>query len=80
MYGANLSYTLLTRYLKEVMDTGLVKKEDESTFKLTEKGFDFLQEFTGYREHLGQVEEQLSDIESMKAKLVIRFLSDEDVR
>ena len=32
MYGANLSYRLLTRYLKEVMDTGLVKREDGSIF------------------------------------------------
>jgi len=77
MYGANLSYTLLTRYLKEVMDTGLVRREDESIFKLTEKGSDFLQAFYGYREHRGEVEEQLNDIEDKKVMLENRFLNDE---
>jgi predicted transcriptional regulator len=80
MYGANLSYKLLTRYLKKVMNMGLVRREDGSIFKLTEKGSDFLQEFYGYREHLGEVEERLSDIEYMKAMLVNKYLNDERVR
>jgi predicted transcriptional regulator len=59
---------------------GLVRREDGSIFKLTEKGSDFLQEFYGYREHLGEVEERLSDIEYMKAMLVNKYLNDERVR
>jgi predicted transcriptional regulator len=80
MYGANLSYTLLTRYLKNVMDMGLVKREDGSIFKLTEKGSDFLQEFNDYLEHRGEVEEQLTDIEYEKVMLENRFLNDEGAR
>ena len=80
MYGANLSYTLLTRYLKDVMDMGLVRGEDGNIFKLTEKGSDFLQEFNGYCMHRGEVEEQLSDIKNMKAMLLNRFLNDEGAR
>ena len=80
MYGANLSYTLLTRYLKDVIDMGLVRGEDGSIFKLTEKGSDFLQEFNGYREHRVEVEEQLTDIEYEKVMLVNKFLKDEGAR
>ncbi len=80
MYGANLSYTLLTRYLNDVLKMGLVGKKDGNIFKLTEKGSKFLQEFNGYREHRGEVEEQLSDIEYKKIMLVNRFLNDEDTR
>jgi predicted transcriptional regulator len=80
MYGANLSYTLLTRYLKDVLDLGLVKGEDGNIFKLTEKGSDFLQEFNGYREHRGEIEEQLSDIEYEKTMLLNKFLNDEGAR
>ena len=78
MYGANLSYTLLTRYLKDVMVMGLVRSEEGNIFKLTEKGSGFLQEFNGYREHRGEVEEQMSDIELEKAMLMNRFLNEED--
>ncbi len=80
MYGANLSYTLLTRYLKHVMDTGLVRREDGSIFKLTEKGASFLLEFNGYCKHRGKVDEQLSDIKNMKAMLVNKFLNVENAR
>ncbi len=80
MYGANLSYTLLTRYLKDVVTMGLVRREDGSIFKLTEKGSAFLEEFTGYREHRGEVEEQLSDIEYEKTMLLNKFLNDEEAR
>ena len=80
MYGANLSYTLLTRYLKDVMVMGLVRSEEGNIFKLTEKGSYFLQEFYGYRETRGVVEEQLIDIEDKKAMLVYKFLNDEGTR
>ena len=80
MYGANLSHTLLTRYLKDVMDMGLVRREDGSIFKLTEKGSGFLQEFNGYRERRGEVEKQLSAIEYERVMLVNKFLNDEGTR
>ena len=80
MYGANLSYTLLTRYLNDVIVMGLVRRDDGNIFKLTEKGSMFLKEFNGYREHRGEVEEQLSDIEYKKVMLVNRFLNVEDTR
>ena len=79
MYGANLSYALLTRYLTDVIDIGLVRMEAGNTYELTEKGSNFLQEFTGYREHLREVKKQLNDIKDRKVMLVNKFLNTERV-
>jgi predicted transcriptional regulator len=80
MYGANLSYMLLTRYLTDVMDMGLVRTEDEHTYTLTEKGAEFLQEFHGYRVDQREVEKQLSEVKDKKMMLETRFLTAEDTR
>jgi predicted transcriptional regulator len=75
MYQANLSYRLLTRYLKDVMDMGLVRVEDGNTYELTEKGADFLLEFKGYHGRRVEVEEKLNDVEDEKVMLENRFLN-----
>jgi len=80
MYGANLSYMLLTRYLADVMDMGLVRTEGENTYTLTEKGAEFLQEFHGYRADRREVEKQLSEVKDKKMMLETRFLTAEDER
>jgi len=38
MYQANLSYRLLGRYLREVLNAGLVKFENGNSYVLTAKG------------------------------------------
>jgi predicted transcriptional regulator len=76
MYGANLSYMLLTRYMTDVMDTGLMRTDDEHTYMLTEKGAEFLKEFHGYREDRIEVEKQLTEINNKKALLLNRFLNE----
>ena len=75
MYQANLSYRLLTRYLKDVVDMGLVRMQDEGIYELTEKGIGFLSEFKGYHERRVEVEEQLNDMEDARMKLENRFLN-----
>ena len=48
MYGANLSYDRLTKYLSYLLELGLVKeveRGDRTTYVLTEKGLRFLEEF-----------------------------------
>lgn len=75
MYQANLSYKLLTSYLKYVIDMGLVGMEDGDTYQLTDKGSDFLQEFRSYFERRVEVEEELGDVEEEKVMLVNRFLN-----
>jgi predicted transcriptional regulator len=75
MYQANLSYRLLTRYLKDVLDMGLVRMEDGDTYELTKKGCDFLREFRDYHEQRVKVEEELSRVEDEKVILKNRFLN-----
>ncbi len=75
MYQANLSYKLLTRYLKDVIDMGLVRMEGENTYELTEKGSDFLREFKDYYERRVEVEEKLNDVQDEKMTLENRFLN-----
>jgi len=79
MYQANLSYKLLVRYLKDVIDMGLVKMKGEDTYELTEKGSDFLREFKGYYERRVEVEEQLNGVQDEKMMLENRFLNSENV-
>lgn len=48
MYGANLSYDRLGKYLNYLLELGLieeVKRGDRTTYVLTERGFRFLEEF-----------------------------------
>ncbi|UCC33140.1 MAG: hypothetical protein JSW53_05000 [Candidatus Bathyarchaeota archaeon] len=75
MYQANLSYRLLTRYLDDVMDMGLVKAEDEGIYELTEKGIGFLQEFKGYNERRADAEDQLNNVKDEELMLENRFLN-----
>ncbi len=48
MYKANLSHTLMMKYLKELKGNDLVEKETEGNnkfFLITQKGLDFLEKF-----------------------------------
>jgi predicted transcriptional regulator len=75
MYGANLSYTLLSRYLTDVMDMRMVQRQDGNLYTLTEKGFEFLQEFKGYRAQREGIEKRLQDIKDEKTRLINMFLN-----
>ena len=80
MYMANLSYTLLTRYLTEVIDMGLVRKQDKKHYLLTEKGSDFLQQFHTYRKHQAKVEERVNNVKKEKVTLVNTFLNSKNTK
>jgi len=69
MYQANLSFTLLKRYLKEVLEAGLVKCEDEDLYRLTGRGQSFLDRFGEYSERCERVEEELNNVNDEKAVL-----------
>ena len=69
MYQANLSFTLLKRYLKEVLEAGLVKCEDEDLYTLTGRGQSFLDRFGEYSERCERVEEELNNVNDEKAVL-----------
>jgi predicted transcriptional regulator len=70
MYQANLSYALLNRYLTEVMDAGLVSFVGSGDcYKITRKGQEFLDKFSGYFERRRRLEEQINDMNSEKMDL-----------
>jgi predicted transcriptional regulator len=48
LYGANLSYDRLMKHLNQLIELGLVaeeKENDETVYKLTDKGRNFVLEF-----------------------------------
>jgi len=48
LYGANLSYDRLMKHLNQLIELGLVaeeKEQDETLYKLTDKGRTFVMEF-----------------------------------
>ena len=68
MYGANLSYKLLTRYLEKILYAGLVC-EGESCYVITEKGRKFLQSYEDYEEKLKEIENYIDHLNSGKETL-----------
>ena len=66
MYGANLSYKVLKRYLAEVLEACLIKFEKgRRCYVLTTKGREFLERYHEYSKRNKHVTQQL---ETMKAK------------
>jgi len=66
MYGANLSYAVLTRYLTEILNACLLKFDsDKRHYVLTEKGKKFLQH---YREYSRRNEHLTRQLETVNAK------------
>jgi len=69
MYQANLSYRLLDRYIREVLNAGLVNFGDGNRYVLTAKGREFLHQHTEYSELYKSLEKRLSHINRKKIVL-----------
>jgi predicted transcriptional regulator len=69
MYGANLSYKLLCKYLDEVVAAGLVRFADGDFYVLTVKGREFLHKHKEYSKHCEMLEEHLNHINDVKSIL-----------
>ena len=69
MYRANLSYRLLSRYLTEVLECGLVSLDKEDRYKLTRRGQNFLDRFNEYSKRCDQLEQQLNHVNGEKTVL-----------
>jgi predicted transcriptional regulator len=70
MYGANLSYQVLTRYLAEVLEACLIKFEkSKHCYVLTAKGREFLQHYREYSRRNRHVERQLETVNAKKKVL-----------
>jgi predicted transcriptional regulator len=69
MYQANLSYRLLGRYLREVLNAGLVKFENGNNYILTAKGKKFLSRHVEYAKLCKSLEKNLNRINNEKTIL-----------
>lgn len=70
MYGANLSYTVLTKYLTEVQNACLIKLEgSKRCYVLTDKGKKFLQHYKEYSRRNRRMERQLETINAKRKVL-----------
>jgi predicted transcriptional regulator len=70
MYGANLSYRLLTRYLAEIKRAYLVRFErEEGCYVLTRKGMEFLERYKEYSKRNKHVEKQINDVDGKRKVL-----------
>jgi len=69
MYQANLSFTLLKRYLGEVLEAGLAWCDKENHYQITQRGRDFLERFTNYSRRYEQVEVELNNVSDEKTVL-----------
>lgn len=67
MYGANLSYTVLSKYLDELLNVCLLKFESNKRhYVLTEKGKKFLQYYREYSRRNKHVERQLETVNAKR--------------
>jgi len=69
MYRANLSYTLVCRYLSEVLAAGLVYFDDEDCYVLTKKGKEFLNVYEEYSQFCKSLEEQSNHVNDKRVEL-----------
>ena len=69
MYQANLSYKLLTQYLNDVVEAGLVTFGTKNYYMLTRKGKEFLAKFGEYCKSREKVEVQLNHVEGQRVML-----------
>jgi predicted transcriptional regulator len=70
MYGANLSYTVLSKYLAEVLNACLIKFESgKRHYVLTEKGKKFLRHYREYSKRNRHVERQLETVNAKRKAL-----------
>jgi predicted transcriptional regulator len=78
MYRANLSYSLLCRYLKDILDCGLVKVDREASYVVAPKGERFLKRFHSYVKRRENVGKMVDQVRKERALLEERFMNAKD--
>jgi len=69
MYQAYLSYDLLVKYLRDLIQSDLVVCGEENYYLLAPKGEEFLAKFSEYEKNREGIDKQLNHIESQKLML-----------
>lgn len=58
MYQANLSYVQTEKYLKGLLESGLVECDGDSYYLITQKGREFLQAYADYLERCSRIRKE----------------------
>jgi DNA-binding PadR family transcriptional regulator len=58
MYQANLSYVQTEKYLKGLLESGLVECDGDSCYLITQKGREFLQAYANYLERCSRIRKE----------------------
>ena len=62
MYQASLNYRQLKKYLKSLLDRGLVKCHDDCFYLITWKGKIFLQTYTDYLKRCRRIGDEMKEV------------------
>lgn len=69
MYQANLSYRLMEKYLRELLESGLLECDDESCYVITWRGKEFLQLYEEYVDECHRLHEEIRGVRKDKLLL-----------
>lgn len=69
MYQANLSYRIMERYLKNLLENGLIERGRDSFYVITRKGKDFLQMYEDYLARRRKIHEDARGAQKDKSLL-----------
>jgi len=69
MYGANLSFVQVERYLQRLLENGLIEFVDDAYYLVTPKGKEFLQMHSEYLSRMKQLGEEASETEKNRLRL-----------
>jgi predicted transcriptional regulator len=68
MYGANLSYRLLQKYLQETLTAELICR-GKSCYTITQKGKEYLGNYEKYKENRTQTEDHINNLNNNRKTL-----------
>jgi len=69
MYQSNLSFVQVEKYMHCLLDKGLLARDGDSSYLITEKGLDFLRQHQKYAEECRLIREKVE--ESAQRRLVL---------
>jgi len=70
MYQANLNYSLLQKYLNEVINASLIYYlPDQQSYQLTDRGHDFIEVYKQYCKHSQNVKKRLTHLNNSRKTL-----------
>ena len=59
MYGANLNFLQVEKYLRDLLGSSLLKRDSDSSYLVTEAGLEFLKLYKAYLEQSARLSEEV---------------------